>query len=409
LRSAHDALRHQREWFAGVQEHAARGEPVALVNADTPHEILRVFDIPYVVNQWWASVAAAEQGAQRYLDLVARHGYPRSSEQYNAIALGSAFDDEPGEAPWGGLPKPFLVLAETTGDTTRKVFDAWADQPGVTFYPLESAASADAESCWWEDLPHEWERLIGPERIDLLVGELHGLIELLEQRTGRRMDVDRLAELMRLGNEQAEWNRRTRDLVARTAPCPVSVNDSIPAVMIPQWHRGTEWARDAAGALYDEVERRIAAGAALARPERARLMWIGRGLWFDLGLYRHFEREHGAVFVWSMYLAIAADGYARYGPDPLRALASRFVGFNERLYVPPTSVEWYVNEARRHRVDGIVHLVSDDARGPWATTRALRAAGFPVLELHADNADESTYDIADVRARVACWLEAEVL
>ena len=48
-----------------------------------------------------------------------------------------------------------------------------------------------------------------------MVEELHGLIELIERTTGRRFDAQRLAEVMRLANEQAEWNRRTRDLIAR--------------------------------------------------------------------------------------------------------------------------------------------------------------------------------------------------
>lgn len=409
LHSARNALRHQKAWFSRVQQQAAAGGRVALVNADTPHEILRAFDIPYIVNQWWSSIAASKDGAQRYLALVGERGYPSDSEQYNAISLGSAFDEEPETAPWGGLPRPFLVLGELTGDTTGKVFDVWGQQEGITYFPLESAADATAEPYWWDRLGTDWEALCGSERIDLMVGELGELIAFLEQETGRSFDRDRLEHIMRLGNEQAEWNRRTRDLVARARPCPISVTDSIPAVMVPQWHRGTEWGRDAARSLYEEVSGRVEQGAAEGRPERARLMWIGRGLWFDLGFYRHFEQEYGAVFVWSMYLAIAADGYARYGDDSLRALASRFIGFDERLYVAPMSAEWYVSEARRHGVDGVVHLVSDDPRGSWATTRALEAAGIPVIEVHADNADSSSYDVDEFRGRVANWLASTVL
>ena len=33
-------------------------------------------------------------------------------------------------------------------------------------------------------------------------------------------------EIMVLGNEQAEWNRRTRDLIANARPTPVMVNDT---------------------------------------------------------------------------------------------------------------------------------------------------------------------------------------
>ncbi|HUG51651.1 MAG TPA: 2-hydroxyacyl-CoA dehydratase family protein, partial [Terrimesophilobacter sp.] len=400
LKSARAALAYQKAWFAGVHAEVAAGGRFAVVNADTPHEILRAFDIPYVVNQWWASIAASHDGAQRYLGLVDEHGYPRDSEQYNAIALGSAWDAEPSTAPWGGLPKPFLVLSEMTGDSAGKVFDVWGHEDGVEFFAFENAASNDADPYWWDGIANNWEHHTGTARIDLLRDEMQLLIAWLEEQTGRKFDWVKFGRIMELGNEQAEWNRRTRDLIASTTPCPISVNDSIPAVMIPQWHRGTEWARDAAKALYEEVLERVQAGRSLASPERARLMWIGRGLWFDLGFYRHFEKEFGAVFVWSMYLAIAADGYARYGGDTLRALASRFVGFNEHLYIAPTSAEWYVNEARRHGVDGVVHLVSDDPRGNWATTRALEAAGIPVIEVHADNADESGYDVEAFRGRV---------
>lgn len=409
LKSARAALAYQKDWFGKLQARVASGERFAVVNADTPHEILRAFDIPYVVNQWWGSIAASLDGAQRYLALVDAHGYPRDSEQYNAIALGSAWDTEPETAPWGGLPKPFLVMSEMTGDAAGKVFDVWGHEDGVTFFAFENAASNDADPHWWDDLSTNWEHHMGSDRIDLLHSEMQELILWLEEQTGQTFDWQKFNRIMELGNEQAEWNRKTRDLIAQSRPCPISVNDSIPAVMVPQWHRGTEWARDAAMALYEDVRSRVDAGTSLASTEQARLMWIGRGLWFDLGFYRHFEEEFGAVFVWSMYLAIAADGYARYGTDTMRALASRFVGFNEHLYIAPMSAEWYVNEARRHGIDGVVHLVSDDPRGNWATTRAMEAAGIPVIEVHADNADASNYDIDEFRGRVAEWLRAKVL
>ena len=60
----------------------------------------------------------------------------------------------------------------------------------------------------------------------------------------------------------------------------------------------------------------------MCEDERVRLMWIGRGLWFNLGFYQRLAEEHGAVFVWSMYLAIAADGYIR-ATAGLRSASSR--------------------------------------------------------------------------------------
>jgi hypothetical protein len=403
LASATTATAYQREWFGRLRDEVDGGAPLALVNADAPQEIFRAMGIPYVVNQWWASIVAAKRQTQRYLGLLRDRGYPDYIEQYSATSLASAFETDPAQAPWGGLPKPSIVLGETTGDASRKIFDVWDAQPGVTYYPLESAAENEVPERWWELMPHRWEEAIGSDRLDLLTGELTGLIRFLEQTTGRVFSETRFREVLNLVNEQQEWNRRTRDLIAAARPCPIAVTDGIPSVMVPQWHRGTEWARDAARAFHDEVRDRIDTGVAVCPDERLRLMWVGRGLWFDLGFYQRFQQSHGAVFVWSMYLAIAADGYLRYGDDPLRALAARFAAFSDQLYTPPWSAEWYVKEARHHGVDGVVHLVSDDARGSYFTTRALRAAGIPVLELHADNVDARTGD--DLTARMTAWLD----
>jgi hypothetical protein len=101
----------------------------------------------------------------------------------------------------------------------------------------------------------------------------------------------------------------------------------MPATMVPQWHRGTVWARDAAKAFYEEVASGPEPDCGVPN-ERIRLMWVGRGLWSDMGFYQKWEESHGAVFVWSMYLALAADGYIRSldgGRDPMRALAARFL------------------------------------------------------------------------------------
>jgi len=118
--------------------------------------------------------------------------------------------------------------------------------------------------------------------------------------------------------------------------------------------------------------------------ERIRLMWVGRGLWSDMAWYQRWEESHGAVFVWSMYLALAADGYLRStegGRDPMRALAARFVTMGDELRLPGWAGPWHVHEAETHGVDAAVALSDAD---PFVL-RALQAAGVPVLDLGIDN------------------------
>jgi hypothetical protein len=397
------ALAHQRAWFGELRERAAAGEPIALVNADAPQEILRAMDIPYVVNQWWASIVTAKQLAVESLAVVASLGYPDDSRQYDVLALGSRGVDDQATL-WGGLPKPSIVIAELSGDATGKVFEAWTDDPDIAFFPYERTAAVPAPDRWWERVPHDWRSVFGDDRIGLMADENRQLIGFLEQRTGRRFELERLRSVMDLINEQEELNRRTRDLIAAARPTPVRVSDTIPAVMIPQWHRGSAWGRDAARALYEEVAALVGSGSAVVPDERVRLMWVGRGLWGDTALYRRFEEQFGAVFVWSMYLAIAADGYLRYGDDPIEALAARFVGVTDLLYAPPLAPEWYVKEARGHGVDGVVHLVADDVAGAPFITLALRDADIPVLEIRASNADPRALAAADVEASIAGFI-----
>lgn len=401
--SAGEFLAYQESWFYDVKRQVdEEGSPLALVNADCPHEIFRAMGIPYIVNQWWASVCAAKQRSSDYLRLLAERGYPDYQDRYSALALASAFDPNPENAPWGGLPTPTIVAAQLTGDSVGKIFELWAAEYGAAFYPFSyTVASGPVEPRWFDHIHRDWDRVIAPHRLQLMVDEINGLIEFLEWKTGRSLDMALLARVMRLSNEQAEWNRVTRDLVARSVPAPISVTDSIPSVMIPQWHRGSEWGRDAAERFHREVEEQ--AYSSHQRREQVRLMWIGRGLWFDMSFYRHFEQEYGAVFVWSMYLAVAADCYLRYGDDPVRALAARFCVMSELFNMPPWSSEWYAKEALHNQIDGVVHL-TDAVRGTGFITRRLEEVGVPVLEISGNNVDSRVWDARAVTSRVSRFI-----
>lgn len=412
LATSAQATAYQKEWFASIRERVMGGEPFALVNADVPQEILRAMDIPYVVNQWWSSLCSAKQTVPRYLNLLSAHGYPTDLCRYCSISLASALDPDPISGPWGGLPKPSVVISRLTCDAQSKIFENMANAFGIPYYALENTVPQTMPERWWERVADEWESLFDPHRLAFGVEDLKGLIRFLEIHTGRTLRPRALEEVMDRVNRQAEFNRQTRDIIATARPSPVSIPDTIPSVMIPQWHRGTEWAVQMAQSLRDEVASLVAEGNAACAREQVRLMWLGRGLWHNLGFYQHFEERYGAVFIWSIYLAIAADGYARYGGDPLRALASRYAGMEDMLHMPPWNSDWYVTEAQRHGVQGVVHLVpnacTQGAGGTFFVRRALEQAGIPVLQIRADPVDRHGWDEDAMVERVQQFLESEV-
>ena len=410
-----------RQWFAEVKRRAEAGEPIAFVNADVPSEIFKAMDIPLVVNQWWAAVVAAKQKSADYLGRLNALGYRENLCKYCSLAYASTLEDDPSEAPWGGMPKPAVVIASNDCNSGSKIFELWAKRFDIPFMTIDRAAPrAPRLNGWLDRLRGGWDDIFGPEVIDFQADQYRELIAFLEQHTGRRFDPARLVEVMGLVNEQEDYYRRTRDLIAATRPAPLNVADQMPATMIPQWHRGTPWARDRARQFFEETEARVQAGDAAAPNEQVRLMWLGTGLWYNLGFYEYFEKRYGAVFVWSIYLAIAADAYptdpSHPGEDPLRTLAGRMTKIYAILNTAPFNVEWFKAEAKRAGIDGVVSLTGgteDDCRETFGqhylVRKAFEDAGVPVLRLGVDNADARSWDDDAIRARVGAFIETEIL
>ena len=77
------------------------GEPFAIAQADTPHEIFHVMDIPLITNQWWSAYIAAKQLSNRYFAVLQEKGYPGNLCKYCSAGLACTLADDPTTAPWG--------------------------------------------------------------------------------------------------------------------------------------------------------------------------------------------------------------------------------------------------------------------------------------------------------------------
>ena len=198
-------------------------------------------------------------------------------------------------------------------------------------------------------------------------------------------------------------------MIGTTRPCPVAITDQMPNTMIPQWHRGSDWAVAHARTFRDAVAARVRNGAAVCAHERIRLMWIGAGLWHDAGFYNALEQQYGAVFVWSMYMPFAKPQYLRQiQGQPLEALASRICSMNEVLHLPPWMNAWMVSESKRCAIDAAVVLMPPSTRlsqsGIHLTSQALEAAGVPTLTLAADMVDGGSWQRDAFEGHVADFL-----
>lgn len=382
---------HQKYWFRDLRQRVTEdNQPYVIAPAVSPHEIFESFDLPYICNEWWSGLTAARRQSAEYFNILERRGFHDTLPRYTALAFATAIGQENEiSPPWGGLPKPAFVLYQGShGNAAR-----WENLAEAFGCPaLLTSAGADPKRVhhrWWEVSKWMWEELYDTARIDSIVEGYREIIAMCEKVTGKKFDIDKLREVMDRANAQEDAFADVRKIMKSAPKAPISLAEELGNVMTIQWHRGSQWALDAAREFRDEVTARADAGIAVCPQERIRLMWGWLGLWQNINFYRAYEQSHGAVFVRSIYMSIAIDGYTRYGTrDPLRALAARYAGIGTELATTPADTEWAVHEAHEYRCDGAVILPSEAK----FMERALEKSGIPTMVIPVDPVDGRTWD-----------------
>jgi benzoyl-CoA reductase subunit B len=415
LASTMAANAHQKEQFQAFRVRVLeQREPYVIADAVAPAEILHAMDIHVTPVVWYSAIIAAKQLSPYYFAQMDAHGFHDRLPRYTSLPLMSTLDKDAQVAPYGGLPRPMMLLSRFRDDYSQRVSELWSTAyGGVPVFALDASSSTRLGARWWERGQRDWEALYETHRLDFQVEQIEELIATAESLSGRRFDeVEFITQMHRI-NRAGELVAEIRDLIAAARPLPVPLTEQLANVMAPTWDRGSAWSVRHLEVFRDEVKGLIAAGAAACPNERLRLLWVGNGLWFNTGFYRAFEQKYGAVFVWSMYSNFLSDGYRRYFDDvpgqALRALASRHISMNEQLHVAPWMAEWIVEQARAYGADGAVMLVPSHDRmasfGSRLTRLALEQAGIPVVELHANMVDARQWDEAAMLRTVEQFIE----
>lgn len=415
LEASRAARARQKEWFNDLREQVfEQRRPYAIVNADCPADIFASMDVPVVTNQWWSALVASRGMTSFYSKGLSDLGFGDDLCRYCGIGLASTLVDAGDKAPWGGLPKPALLLTKLGCDCMQRVFRLWSEATGAPLFMLESTGATKLPIRWWEECRSNWAEFLEVHRLDHMHGQFLDLIDMIESVTGRTFDAGSLRRSLDLANRQQEYFDDIRTLIADAPQTPVRIAEAQGTAMIAQWHRGTQWAVDHARAFRDEVADRVKRGQAAFPGERLRLMWVGAGLWHQPEFYEAFEERYGAVFTWAEYPSFGPDCYLRYHlDDPVRALASRYVACREWLHDPPWAGAWYAHEAKRNRIDAAIVLAPRKSRpsatGSYFIREALEAAGIPVRLLWADMVDPAGWDAAAIDADISEFIEGRVL
>jgi len=339
----------------------------------------------------------------------------------------------PPEPPWGGQARPSVMLSsgQILCDPRSKWYQA-AQQymPDVPIYNVGLPWPL-----YEEDVDHHE---VEDYYVKYILEELRELVRFLEKHFNKKMDWDRLSELVNLSDKT--WNMIIDAYELRKAmPTPMGTGDAMNTMVPMTFMMGTQEAYDFYKDLYEELKRKIANKEGVIPDEKYRLIWAG-GLpsWFALSDFNYFNSK-GAVFpVETTYRMVERIDRLDlpHTNDPLEHIAWRWIRYwtywYDKARKRPGSepdIERIIQYIEEYKIDGIVMHAAFSCRSwhvgliwqlnqiakiykPIPTTiigkdgrkeRVYRE--LPSLILESDIVDISTYNEADTRARIDAFID----
>ena len=299
------------------------------------------------------------------------------------------------EVPLGGLPEPDMIFIPGAGCVpTMKNFQYIARRfPGAKVFKA--------------DLPQVPIENIQRYHIDYAVNEINRIVAFLTEVTGRKLDYDRLKEVVRLSDQAcALWDEITA--YRRYIPTPISAAE-VGLMFVMVTRQGTQLAVDYLARVRDEVRERAEKGTGIIAEEKVRLFWDNIPLWYNLGLFNYFEK-YGGVVVAETY---SAAWSIRLDVDkPFEALAMKSL-----MSYPMVSCvsmkrrkEMVLRACRDYHIDGVI-LHSNKSclpitLGQMDIKRALQEQlGVPSVVIEADHMDPANFSMAQFEARADAFME----
>jgi benzoyl-CoA reductase/2-hydroxyglutaryl-CoA dehydratase subunit BcrC/BadD/HgdB len=359
-------------------------------------EIFYAMGLQPVFPENWSPVCAAFGLTPKNFEVSENMGYSRDLCGYlrNIIGYVNGPMTDP-DSPLGGLPVPDILLSPGGGCVpVMKIFHALEQR-----FPDAHVFKADLPQVAVDD--------IAPHHVTYAVQEMARLIDFLSDTTGRKLDPDRLAEVVALSDQAcALWDEIMS--FRRTVPAPFSAAEiGIMFVMVTR--QGTQTAVDFLTKVRDEVRERAEAGIGVIADEKLRLFWDNIPLWYNMGLFNYFERA-GAVVVAETY---SAAWSLRLDPkDPLRSLAMKSL-----MSYPMVSCvsiekrkEMVLKACRDYAIDGVVFHRNKScvpiSLGQMDIRRELETElGIPSVIFDADHMDARNFSTAQFQTRIDAFLE----
>lgn len=399
-----------KQWYGELAQANERNQPVANVFVmGNAIEILRAFDFQLVFPEINSLQTGVRKTSEEYIRLSEDYGMSPDVCSYVKADVGLILKEN--QHPAGLIPKASLAVASNMCGTFIKWAEIWERWLKTPTFVLDLPGQ---RSAGWQVRPGDAQHSADSRWVEAQFAEL---IERCEKITGRKLDLDKLAEIEdRVNKMVVHWN----NVMALNRVCPAPYNamlDGLTFIGIMNVYRGAPEGVEYMRRLEEHLKAKVARGEGRVAEERFRLLFSGTPCYVSMRRLVELFESWGGVFAYSDYLTFAAGGMdaadLQYDTSrPLESLAEvTAIAAQRGLSNQFFSHERLAQQIRDYASDGVVFHGIKSCRfvsSGMADTREFisRKLDVPTLYIESDLIDPRYWSDAQIKNRVDAFFEA---
>jgi benzoyl-CoA reductase subunit B len=382
----------QADYFGKAAAAMEQEKPIAWLNFGPAPELFWAMDIVpiYVEGTMRTLTLSSSEDICRYIDLAEQH-----IPDYVCSADKATF----GAALAGDIPMPNMIVHSSHPcDSALATFPPIAEYLGVPHFCIDMP--------YWTD----------ERTFRYLENELWDLVSFLEEKTNRKLDLDRLKEVAKYSSKAHEYIRKYNEL-RQAIPCPLSGKDLLADRSTFRRMAGTPLLVEYAKSRYELAKQKVSKKQGAIPEEKIRLIWV-YAMPSDLRLYDWLEGELGAVSIMEMMSNFAITPIE----DP-SDISSIFKGLAGKTMNMPMGKEcrgpWEyfgdtaVRMCRDYLPDAAVYAGHVACKNAWAISKLIKdriedELNLPVLLFEVDIFDPRITSLEDMKTKLQDFFEIRV-
>ncbi len=405
-----DGQRLMKAWYGGLEQARERGQNVANVFVmGNAVEILRTFDFQLVFPEINSLQTGVKKVSEEYLRLSEDYGYSPDVCSYVKADVGLILREQ--QHPAGKIPHADIAIVSNMCSTFIKWGEIWERMLKTPTFVLDLPGQRGPD---WQVRRGDAQHMADAQWVE---AQFRDLITRCEKITGKRFDLDRLAEVEdRVNRMVFHWN----NVMALNRVCPAPYNamlDGLTYIGIMNVYRGTEEGVEFMRRLEEQLRAKVARGEGRVPEERFRLLFSGTPCYVSMRRLVELFESWGGVFAYSDYLTFASGGMDAgemvYDTSrPLESLAEITAlaaqrGLSNQFFAH----ERLAQQVRDYDVDGIVFHGIKSCRfvsSGMADTRNYlnKRLNIPSLYIESDLIDPRYWSDAQIKNRVDAFFES---